>query len=284
MLNQIAVWFSKKRFLRASQSGNVFHIRSQIKAVDPETINTALIHAANCGQDDVVKVLLEGGADPQAKDDQEFTAFIWAAYQGYEDVVQVMLDFGIGSNQRTKDGRTALMWAVKAGRIDTVQCFLDSDKADLTAKDGSGFTALMHAVYNGHNEIVKNLMNAGADPNFRANNEETALMWAADRGQSKTVQILLDAGADPKAADNDGKTVLLWAATQKHGRTGYRVRGGGVGAMGNDYLNLDAIKILLEAGTDLNAQDKNGETALNKAKNARYTEIVEILQNADVTN
>ena len=117
-------------------------------------------------------------------------------------------------------------------------------------------------------------------------------MWATDQGKGKIVQILLDAGADPNAIDSEEKTALMWAATQKRGRMGGHgirsyVRGAAtssVGAIGGNFLDLDTVRFLLEAGVDLNAQDEIGETALSKASRARYTEIVDILQKAGATN
>jgi ankyrin repeat protein len=71
-------------------------------------------------------------------------------------------------------------------------------------------------------EIVKLLLNAGADVNAKAKDGRTALIWAARRdwavrdNHAEAVQVLLDAGADVNVRDNDGKTALLHALSSGH--------------------------------------------------------------------
>lgn len=81
-----------------------------------------------------------------------------------------------------------------------------------------GPTALICAAFQGRVEIVKLLLDAGADPNIQARDGRTALMWAAEKcypawvGDSKChkeiIRLLLDAGADANIKDKDNRTVL----------------------------------------------------------------------------
>ena len=77
-------------------------------------------------------------------------------------------------------------------------------------------TALMWASYKGHSQIVKILLDEGADADNRNKSGMTALMYAARKGRFKVIKILLDHGADRSIEDNAQKTATDWAA--KEGR------------------------------------------------------------------
>lgn len=144
----------------------------------------------------------------------------------------------------------------------------------------------------GNEEIVSLLLDVGANPNTTARQNATVLMWAAHAGQTEAMQLLLSAGADPNLTNDEGETPLMWAVTQKRGRrpmarqssgtalTQSTGGSGNVGGMGGDFLRLDAVRLLLDAGVDIHAKDNTGETALSKAIQARYSEIVTLLQEA----
>ena len=83
-------------------------------------------------------------------------------------------------------------------------------KADVNARNEYGGTSLMAAAYVS-TEIVKLLLDAGADANARAQDGITALMLAAMSGNAETVSLLLDAGADASVIDAVGKTAWDYA-------------------------------------------------------------------------
>ncbi|MDA8576048.1 ankyrin repeat domain-containing protein, partial [Candidatus Marinamargulisbacteria bacterium] len=76
----------------------------------------------------------------------------------------------------------------------------------------NGSTALMIAAQKGHEEIVKLLLEKGADANLAQNNGCTALMLAAGVGNNNIVELLLEKGADANLAHNNGWTALMIAA------------------------------------------------------------------------
>ena len=82
--------------------------------------------------------------------------------------------------------------------------------ADVSARNESGFTALMQAGA-GSPENVKVLLDAGAEISARAEQGMTALMVAATHGSPETVAALLDAGADGSLGDEDGHTAFDYA-------------------------------------------------------------------------
>ena len=118
-----------------------------------------------------------------------------------------------GADVNAKDdiyGITALMWAAMNGRSEVVKILLDAG-ADVNAKTEGGTTALMLAAFLDNTEVAKILLNAGANVNARTKDGRTALIEAASEGRVKIVKTLLDAGADVNAKDKDGKRAVDYA-------------------------------------------------------------------------
>jgi len=82
---------------------------------------------------------------------------------------------------------------------------------DINSCDKDGDTALMWASMYGHIEVVKLLLEAGADVNAKTIDGDTALKWASDYGHTEIVKLLLEAGADVNAKDKWGNTALVKA-------------------------------------------------------------------------
>ena len=108
-------------------------------------------------------------------------------------------------------------------------------------------TPLYSVTREGHEAVVKALIEAGADVNKAADDGETPLYTAASNGHEAVVTALIEAGADVNKADNGGKTPL------------YSVTREGPGAMvSNGYEAV--VKALIEAGAEA-ALDGNGMTS-----------------------
>jgi ankyrin repeat protein len=90
-----------------------------------------------------------------------------------------------------------------------------------------GVTALIAASQQGHQEIVRALLDAKADVNAKAGNGATALMLAARAGNQEIVRALLDARADVNAKDNVGATALILASLKGHQEVVQLLKGAG---------------------------------------------------------
>lgn len=109
-------------------------------------------------------------------------------------------------------GITPLMFAAKSNSSPEIIGILVKAGADINAKDNGGKTALMYASEsNPHPEIISALAANGANMNTRNNNRRTALMYAARMNNADVVKALIDAGAE-ELADSNGWTPLFWAA------------------------------------------------------------------------
>lgn len=79
-----------------------------------------LIRAAGDGDLELVRTLLESGADPNAKEDGNFTALICAAARGHVRVVETLLESGANLRAKTKRGRTAADIAIQEGQVEVI--------------------------------------------------------------------------------------------------------------------------------------------------------------------
>ena len=164
---------------------------------------------------DVILALLEADADPNAKNEKGDTPISIAYTDGNLDFVKTLLDAGADPNAQDGEGFTPLMRAtISSLNTELRQLLLDSvgnaENADL--QNNSGVTALMIAVDAGRHEVVRALLDIGADPDIQTEEGQTALMYAASERDNESLTALLDAGADATLTDVEGRTVLNYAS------------------------------------------------------------------------
>ena len=147
----------------------------------------------------------------------------------------------------------ALHRAVKAGNIDGLKAALEAG-ADVDARDGQGWTALMHAANKGYTLLVPALLEAEADPDIRAPDGATALFMAAVHGHSEVIAHLMKAEADISIRGPKGKRASDVA----------RVRYGDLDAAKQSGEG-EAVLALLQGQTLAEAQD---DAAFAKAKSS----------------
>ena len=153
--------FRKTRSKKQKGSGPLFSktkpkrkTRSKIQRGGAEDDDIALIIASRDGDIDRVAMLLENGADVNAKTDTGTTALFNAILYRRTEVVRILLENGADVHVKTMYGSTTLDMAIWYGDIEIVSMLLENG-ADVNAKGKYGSTALIKASENGHTEIVK---------------------------------------------------------------------------------------------------------------------------------
>ena len=112
-----------------------------------------------------------------------------------------------GGVSREDEAPHALHRAAEAGNIEGLQEALKAG-ADVDARDGKGWTALMHAVAKGYPLVVEPLLKADANPDVRAPDGATALFMAATEGHTEIIVLLMEAKADVSVRGPKGRTAM----------------------------------------------------------------------------
>ena len=138
-----------------------------------------------------MRLLIDKGAQIDAKNGAGATALMAAASNGSPAAVQFLLEKGADARVRTKLGETALGNAAGAGNAETVKLLLDRG-ADVNSRNGRGYSPLMLAAGSDavNAEVVKLLLAKGADTSFAADYDETARDLASKRGDTQVTRLL----------------------------------------------------------------------------------------------
>ena len=230
---------------------------ANIDYADSGLAYNALGAASSRGNLSMVSLLVEQGADINAKGGLSGNAVYLACRGKHMAVVDFLLEKGADVNARLMNNQTPLLRACSywANSLDAVQLLIEK-AADVNLLNRSGETALFEPSRCGFKEILEILVQAGADINLQNQNGKTALFDASGMGHEEIVEILLLGGANVNLQDKDGETALFGASRQ--GRK-------------------EIVEILVQGGADINLQNRNGKTALFDASGMGHEEIVEIL-------
>ena len=272
---------------------------------------TALMWAAADGHIEVVELLIMAGADIRATlPDSGFTPFFFAARDGRTEVVRALLKAGINVNEATDSrravgkapskGTSALILAIENGYYELALMLLEAG-ADPNDQR-SGFMPLHVMTWvrkpprgedrgmppppelGGMNSLqfIKELVKRGADVNARLANGSgglgkfntkgaTPFFMASATADIPYMKLLLELGADPSIGNVDRCTPLIAAC-------GIHVGSDAANEVaGEEPEVLEAAKLLLKHGADVNAVDANGETAMHGAALKNLPKVVQFL-------
>jgi ankyrin repeat protein len=276
---------------------------------------TALMWAAAEGHRAVIDALVARGADVKARSNAGFTALLFAAREGRIAAVESLLKAGADMNDSlpvrrrgpqpggqsappSEEGLTVFLLAAANAHYELAAWLLDRGVDPNAAPQG--YTALHQASWvrkagiSGSNNpapqgsgsvdslaFVRKLVSKGAQLNARVTKRPnmgvttlnsigaTPFLLAARTADAPLMTLLAELGADPLLTNEDGSTALMIAA------------GLGTNSPGEDPGTepevLEAVKVALDLGNDLNAVDKNGETAMHGAAYKHVPSVVRYL-------
>jgi len=189
-----------QRLVQAADKGDLQQVQSlldngaNVNAKDDHG-STALMLASSTGNLEVVSLLLQKEANVNSKREDGSTALTMAGYHCQSEVVKLLLARGADVNARVNEGSTALLFAA----------------APRGPADSPGSMRCL--------ETVSLLLAKGVDVNDAKNLlGRTPLIAAAAQGNLEIVKLLLDKGANTDARDKEGKTALTHASEQRHGQ------------------------------------------------------------------
>ena len=238
------------------------------------------LHAASLyGKLEMVRLLLDHGADPEASAEGDVGSkplhqVSYGKYRSQEDgvrVAQLLLERGADVNTRRNDHWTPLHVASYFGNVEIVRLLLDHGADPETNAEGDMGSKPLHKVSYGKYRsqedgvrVAQLLPERGADVNTRRNDDWTPLHVASYFGNVEIVRLLLDHGADPEAnaEDHMGDKPLHQVSC---------------GSYRSPEDGVCVAQLLLERGADVNTRRNDHQTPLHLASYLGIVEIVRLL-------
>lgn len=178
-----------------------------------------LIDAARNNNVERIKALIAEGADVDAADENGRTALLIATHRNSIDAAAVLIGAGADVNRKDDIEDSPFLYAGAEGRLEILRLMLKAG-ADLASTNRYGGTALIPAAHHGHVETVRELLRTKIDIDHINKLGWTALLEAVILGDGSStyveiVRLLVDAGADMTIADRDGVTPLAHAVARR---------------------------------------------------------------------
>ncbi|KAJ9587145.1 hypothetical protein L9F63_019333 [Diploptera punctata] len=225
---------------------------------------------------DIVKLLIEHGADKMTCDRDGDTLLHYAIEQGGIDIINQLLRAGIHVDVRNDIMQTPLHLAVLQRNCEVIK-YLVEKGADLKTCDNEGNTLLHFAAEFKSMDTIKYLLDSGVNTNVTNNQMETAAHVAIYLDRIESMKLLLKCGTDITVIDNNGDTLLHYAAKHSAANIVTLLIEQGIDVNVRNKKNKtpghaacfnwrpDIVKCLHEHGADLEAQDNDGNTLLHYA-------------------
>jgi len=173
--------------------------------------------AAESGQGDILRQLLEQGAALESRDYFKRTPLHRAIEAGQFEISQQLIAAGANPNARDRIGTTPLMLSTKQTDIKFIRLLMDSG-ADPDQVNTRGMTALHLAVTHSRN-VVEELLQQGVEIDSRNREGQTPLLLVASLSPQRywsMIKLLIEKGANPSSAANNQQTLLDYSLAHNH--------------------------------------------------------------------
>lgn len=207
---------------------------------------TPLMYASYLGNYEIARYLVEEKkADINAENEYGWTALKYASDEGRLEIVKYLVENGASVDAE-------VLTITK--NLEIFEYLLERGNLNINSVGYLGMTALSLASIEYENlEMIKYLLEKGADINVKNEDGSTALMTASMYGNLEIIKYLIENGADINSKDNDDSTALIYASK---------------------WGNLETVEYLVKNGADINIKDIENKTALDWAANSRIEEVL----------
>ena len=233
---------------------------AQIDSQD-ESGRTALMSCLTYGVDEYIPVLMELHASLWPTDVQGRTALHYAVEEANSDACELLALIDEESelsvvNELDREGYTALSLAVKSQDEALVAALLRHSRIDVNTPDAFGVTPIMSSVLLENHSLIDRLLDAGADPTICTHSGLNVLFSAVDREDIRIVESLTQPGRWINACGIDGNTMLHWAVIK---------------------YAPNIVGILLSKGADVTLANQEGHTPVVLAEAYGFQSIYDQL-------
>ena len=188
----------------------LLEVGSNVNRYSKNTEISPLLSSCNHPDLDIPKMLIQQGANLEHADHQDCTALYLAAMHGHLNLVQFLIEKGSNVNRKRNGTMAPIEVASKNGHFNVVKYLIENSAMYV---DNS---AMHHAAFEGHLDIVQQLEIYGANINARDKEGTTPLWIAANNGHYEVVKFLLNKGASYKIRNNNGVSPIEAAANRGH--------------------------------------------------------------------
>ncbi|CAJ1083220.1 histone-lysine N-methyltransferase EHMT2 isoform X1 [Xyrichtys novacula] len=244
--------FHPRQLYPAAKQGEVQRVLLMLmEGIDPtyqpdsQNRRSALHAAAQRGLLEICYILVQSGAQVDAKDKDLRTPLLEAIINNHIEVAHYLVQNGACVYHVEEDGYTGLHHAAKLGNLEIVKMLLETGQVDVNAQDSGGWTPIIWAAEHKHVKVIRALLNRGADVTINDKELNVCLHWAAYAGNVDIAELVLNAGCSLTSVNVHGDTPLHIAA-----REGY----------------LECVTLFLSRGADIDIMNREGDTPLSLAR------------------
>ena len=269
----------------AAMEGNLKGVQALLKAgfdAKSRFVMPAFHAAASFLHWPVLKAFIDAGADVNIPDAEGQNVLFNVISGGYEftsgdvkapkvktlPILKSLISAGAHVNHASQyEGRTPLMEAAlsKSPERSASAKLLIESGANVNAVNKSGYSALIMAAGEGHEDVLKLLIKAGADVNAQSQHGNCALLLAARKGHANVVRRLIAAGADVNRFDRKGNSALTAVVLSDRAKKQARE---------------EIVRQLIAAGANVDHQDQNGDYALLMVAKTKQKKLQKMLLDA----